>query len=156
MKYNVANYLNFVNSLRDEYNSSTEALKADDRLDEAILFKVRANICDIFSKMLSATDKKVSALKITDEEVQIWKFNEEYLNWFEKIPESWKTSLAQAKKFNDAVTVKTEEVKLDTVDILREKFLEFAGEAAHKNGNELAAAGLQEVPSISDTGRAKA
>jgi hypothetical protein len=56
-------------------------------------------------------------------------FNEEYLAWFEKIPGNWKTNMAQARKFNDAVTVKTEEVKLDTAEVLKKKFLEFAGEA---------------------------
>jgi hypothetical protein len=129
MNYYVVNYLNFVNMLRAEYNSNARALKADDREDEAVLFRIRTNICDIFYKMAKATDNKVEAMKITDEKEQIQKFNEDYLAWFTKIPENWKASLVQAQKFNDAITVKTEEVKLETADILKNKFIEIAGEA---------------------------
>jgi hypothetical protein len=129
MKQFVVNYLNFVNTLSNEYNNNAKALKADNREDEAVFFKVRENICDIFYKMANATEKKLAAMKAADEQAQIRKFNEEYLAWFDKIPENWKFNLEQAKKFNDAVTVKTEEVKLDTANTLKNKFLEIAGEA---------------------------
>ena len=129
MKGYVENYLDYVQELSAEYSRNAAALKANDRTDEAILFKVRANICDIFYKMVNASEKKVAALKISDAAEEIKIFNEDYLNWFVKIPENWKTSLEQAITHNDPVTAKTEEVKLDTANLLKEKFIELAGEA---------------------------
>lgn len=127
MRDYVKSYLNYVNELITEYDRSAAALKANDREDEAILYKVRANICDIFYKMVNASEKKVAALKISDEAEQSIKFYEDYLNWFVKI--NWDVNLEQALKHNDPIKAKTEEVKIETANLLKKKFLELAGES---------------------------
>lgn len=129
MKEYVKDYINVINTLREEYNNSAAALKCQDRKDEANLYKVRINICDIFTTLAGATEKKVASMKLTHEAEQIKAFNSEYLKLFEQIPANWITNLEKAKKFNDAVTVKTEEVKLDTAQILKSKFIDIANEA---------------------------
>jgi hypothetical protein len=126
MKEYVTDYQNFVSQKQAEYNDSVKTLKADAREDEANLFKVRANICDVFYKMIAATDKKVTAMKICDKEEYNRIFDKEYLSWFDSIPENWRINLALAKKHDNLIVVKTEEVKLDTAMILRDKFLELA------------------------------
>ncbi len=126
MQY-VAEYLNFVHELMAEYDNNVKVLKADNREDESILYKVRMNICDIFCKMADATDKKIKGMKITEIEESSKKFNEEYLTWFEKIPVNWKTSLELAKKHSDVFVVQTEEIKLETAALLRSKFIELSG-----------------------------
>jgi hypothetical protein len=110
-----------------EYDNKVKSLKADNREDEAILYKVRLNICDIFCKMAEAADRKVTAMKLSEEEDQTRTFNREYLEWFEKIPANWKTNLELARKHNDVIIVSTEEIKLETAELLRGRFLDYAG-----------------------------
>jgi hypothetical protein len=127
MKQYVTDYLKFVNGLMSEYDNKVKSLKADNREDEAILYKVRLNICDIFCKMAEAADRKVTAMKLSEEEDQTRTFNREYLEWFEKIPANWKTNLELARKHNDVIIVSTEEIKLETAELLRGRFLDYAG-----------------------------
>jgi hypothetical protein len=124
MREYVKDYLNFISTLREEYSNSSASLKCQDRKDEANLYKVRINICDIFTTLAGTAEKKVASMKLALEAEQIKAFNSEYMNLFEQIPANWITNLEKAKKFNDAVTVKTEEVKLETVQILKSKFTE--------------------------------
>jgi hypothetical protein len=127
MKQYVVDYLNYVQELMAEYNNKVQVLKGDNREDESILFKVRVNICDIFCKMIQAADKKVAAMKIIDEAECERSFQEEYLNWFEKIPATWITNLELARKHDDIIVVQTEEIKLETAKLLRKKFIELSG-----------------------------
>ncbi|HWT73970.1 MAG TPA: hypothetical protein VN258_04515 [Mobilitalea sp.] len=128
----VTEYLKFVNTLMAEYNVQADALKLDNRKDESNLYKVRVNICDIFVKMMNATDKKVASMKLVEEEEEAKAFSEEYLNWFEKIPESWKANLELARKHDDVIVVQTEEVKLETASLLRNKYIELASLEDHQ------------------------
>lgn len=124
MRTNVTNYLNYISGLVAEYQHQAEILKSDERKDEANLYKIRMNICDIFYKMIDAADKKVAAMKLVKEEEQNKAFYDEYLNFFEMIPQNWKVNQELAQKHNDVIVVKTEEVKLETANLLRKKFLE--------------------------------
>lgn len=128
MKTYLTNYLNYVTILMAEYTSNAEALKKDDRKDEANLYKVRANICDIFYKMVRASEKKLEAMRITEEVEKTIAFNEDYLNWFVKIPESWLANMDLARKHDDVIAVQMEEIKLETANLLKSKFIEFASE----------------------------
>jgi len=127
MRQYVNDYLDYVQKLMAEYNNKVKELKADNREDESILFKVRINICDIFCKMIHAADQKVAAMKIAEEAEYEKSFQKEYLNWFEKIPASWITNLELAKKHDDVIVVQTEEIKLETAELLRKKFIELSG-----------------------------
>ena len=122
-----SNYVNYLSTLIEEYHKKEEELRLDDRKDESILYKVRANICDIFLKMVNASDKKIAGMKLTSEEAQTKAFLEDYLTWFEKIPANWKSNLELAKKHDDILVVETEEVKLETANLLRSKLLELSG-----------------------------
>lgn len=124
MQEYLKDYLNFIDSLKTEYGNKSEALKKEDRKDEANLYKVRINICDIFSTLIGSTEKKVASMKLTADDQQTGAFNNEYLKFFEQIPANWLDNLEKARKFNDPITIKTEEVKLDTVNILKGKFIE--------------------------------
>lgn len=127
MKQYVTDYLAFVTELMSDYNNKARILKDDNRTDEANLYKVRSNICDIFYKMAEASVRKADAMKLADDTERSRRFNEEYLNWFEKIPANWKINLELAKKHNDTIVVNTEEIKLETAKLLRDRFMEAAG-----------------------------
>lgn len=127
MNQYVEDYLNFIKEKLTEYNQAAMDLKEEDRDDEANLFKVRANICNIFTTMLQATDQKVKDKKLKDEQESNQLFCREYLKTFEQIPASWRSRLEQAKKNNDSITVLTEETKLDTANLLKSEFITLTG-----------------------------
>lgn len=127
MKQYVTDYLHSVHELMSEYDNKVKSLKADNREDEANLYKVRLNICDIFCKMAETTDRKVTAMKLSEEEAQVKAYNREYLEWFEKIPANWKANLELARKHNDVIVVNTEEIKLETAELLRNRYLDYTG-----------------------------
>ena len=134
MKQGINDYVNFVNSLMEDYHKKEEELKLDDRKDEAILYRVRGNICDIFLKMVNASVKKIAGMRLASEYAGMKAFIEDYLTWFEKIPASWKANLALAKQHADIIVVETEEIKLETANLLKSKFLELFETEGQPNG----------------------
>lgn len=91
-----------------------ERLLADDRTDEAVFEKIKANIYDIFRTILSAA-------------VETGKGDAEAVKRFftlkiRQIPSSWTTAYDQAKQHDDAVKMQIEQIKLDTVDQIKEMF----------------------------------
>jgi hypothetical protein len=123
-------YLAFINEKLTEYNRRAKTLEEESKADEATFLRIRANICDIFHTLIGATDKKVKTMKVSEDELdQV--FSTEYIKYFETIPASWKLRLAQADRNQDSITATIEEVKLDTADMLRNKFLSLTGGASN-------------------------
>lgn len=120
-------YMNYTKELEREYLEKYETLEKEDRKDEAILWKVRANICEIFQTLVVATNKKVTT-KTNGEDVEFERiFKGEYLKMFENIPSSWRTRLTMAQKNDDILTVITEEAKLETAQKLKDEFTRLGG-----------------------------
>ena len=91
-------------------------LDADERKDEAVFEKVKANIYDVFRKILAAA-------------VQVGRGNEEATGRFfaeraEQIPAGWAAAYEKAKEHNDAARMQTEQVKLDAVRVIKTRFSE--------------------------------
>lgn len=105
-----------------------QMLKADSREDEAVLCKVRINICEIYKNMLNATRKKVDASGQLDPEDRERKFVRGYLELMYKITSSWKEGLQAAQKANDYQVVLVEEIKLETAKQMEEQFKKVFGE----------------------------
>ena len=96
-----------------------QELLADERKDEAIFEKVKANIYDIFRTWLSVA-------------VRIYSGNADGVKDFfvqraEQIPASWAAAYEKAKEHGDTVRMQTEQVKLDVVREARAKFDEIWG-----------------------------
>ena len=89
-------------------------LKADERGDEAVLDKVRANIYDVFRTVLSAA---VKAGRGDPEAVSRF-----YSEKLEVIPAGWADAYEKARTHNDAVKMQIESIKLDAVADIREYF----------------------------------
>ncbi len=105
-----------------------QRLKKDSREDEAVLCKVRINICDIYNTMLYATRKKVDAMGQLQAEEQEQRFCQEYMNLMNKITSTWVEGLQAAKKADDYRAVLVEEIKLETAKLLEEEFQKVFGE----------------------------
>ena len=91
-----------------------QELNGDGRTDEAIFEKIKANIYDVFRTVLSV------AVKTGKEDADAVKTF--FVQRAEQIPAGWAVALEKAREHNDTVRMQTEQIKLDTVQEIREKF----------------------------------
>lgn len=90
-------------------------LLADNRADEAIFMKIRANVFDIFKTILSVAIRTVRSGSSTE----IKKF---FLQKTEQIPENWKSAYARAAEHGDIEKMHYESIKLEVIAEIRETF----------------------------------
>ena len=91
-----------------------KALTADERRDEAVFERIRANVYDIFRTVLSVAVNKYAA--------QPEKAMEFFDVKLSQIPEGWKQAYAQALEHNDAVRAETERIKTEAAEAIRRRF----------------------------------
>ena len=89
-------------------------LLADDRKDEAVFEKIRANVYNIFRSILDV------AVQTCGEDLE--KIRDFFLKRVELIPASWHASHETAKQHNDTAKVQIEEIKLAVVQEIRAEF----------------------------------
>ena len=87
---------------------NASALTADDRCDEAVFEKIRANVYEIFASVLTAAQRTADPASF-------------FRARLEDIPASWETALEKARSHGDEKRAHTETVKLDVVRAIREK-----------------------------------
>lgn len=98
-----------------------QELDGDGRTDEAIFEKIKANIYDVFRTVLSV------AVKTGKEDADAVKTF--FVQRAEQIPAGWAVALEKAREHNDTVRMQTEQIKLDTVQEILEKFSKIWEEA---------------------------
>lgn len=91
-------------------------LLADDRTDEAVFEKIKANVYDIFRTVFSAVVKSGE----NDPEA-VRRF---FVLKTEQIPSNWLAAYDKAKQYDDAAKMRIEQIKLDTASEIKEMFLE--------------------------------
>ena len=96
------------------YGKRNQELNGDGRTDEAIFEKIKANIYDVFRTVLSV------AVKTGKEDADAVKTF--FVQRAEQIPAGWAVALEKAREHNDTVRMQTEQIKLDTVQEILEKF----------------------------------
>lgn len=84
------------------------ALQADDRCDEAIFEKVRANVFDIFRTVWEAAEKQPEPMAF-------------FRARLSDIPANWEAAQEKAKAHGDEGRAHTEQVKLEAVRAIRER-----------------------------------
>ena len=89
-------------------------LLIDERTDEADFEKVKANVYDIFRTILSVAVKTGKG-----DSNAVRRF---FVQKSEQIPSSWETAYDNAKQHNDAVKMRLEQIKLDTINEIKENF----------------------------------
>ena len=90
------------------------ALITDERKDEAIFEKIRANVYNIFRTVLGV------AVDTCGEDTE--KIRDFFLQRIDLIPASWHTSYETAKQHNDTAKVQIEEIKLAVVQEIKAEF----------------------------------
>jgi hypothetical protein len=116
-------YLGELECLLNEYKQNSIGLAENNSEDEAVLEKIKMNICDIFLKMFNVSYNK-SCRNLVGEEEEMDKLKVTYLDFFEKIPLSWKEKMEKDRAFNMMEEFYKEEIKLETADKLKRMFLE--------------------------------
>ena len=91
-----------------------QKLTADERADEAIFEKVKANIYDVFRTVFSVAVRTGNG---NADAVKAF-----FIQRAEQIPASWAAAMEKAREHNDTVRMQTEQIKLDTIDEIREEF----------------------------------
>lgn len=89
-------------------------LRADDRADEAVFEKVKANVYDIFRTVFS-----VAVQTCREDPDAMRRF---FILRLEQIPAGWASACEEARRHDDAVKMGLEQIKLDTVRAIRENF----------------------------------
>ena len=117
----------FIEKRMAELEESLQSLRNDSREDEAVMCRVRINICGIYRNMLPVARKRVRAAGLTVEEMER-QFCREYLSLMKKITSAWNEGLLVAQKADDYRVVLVEETKLETAKQLEEEFKKVFGE----------------------------
>ena len=111
-------FIAYIDELIEKYQEQENELIAAERKDEANFAKIRINICDICKTLYGASEKIVQAKGVATEEA----FKEEYLRQLTRLPENWKMSLERAKEHGDSTKIVIEEIKLETLQMIRDKY----------------------------------
>lgn len=91
-----------------------KALVADERKDEAVFEKIRANVYNIFNTVFGV------AVNTRGEDAD--KVRNFFMNQIDHIPASWSASYEAAKQHNDSAKMQIEEIKLAVVQEIKAEF----------------------------------
>ncbi len=98
--------------------AAVDALRADNREDEAVFEKIRMNVYDIFRTVYSAGEKVSGG----DPGRQL-----DFLRKrLEEISTNWQKALEAAKNHGNTEKAHVEQIKLDTVAEIRQKMLQWS------------------------------
>lgn len=115
-------YLEFSVQEADKCKNQIQLLENEDKNDEANLEKVKLNIYGIFETLIKTSEKKVLNQKQLEEQQKVSSFCEEFLAFFEKIPENWRINYEKAKEHNNVIEYVIEENKLSVSEQLKNQF----------------------------------
>ncbi len=92
----------------DACKARAEALTADDRSDDAVFEKIRANVFGIFLSVLNTAQQQPEPMVF-------------FRRQLSAIPANWEAALEKAKLHGDDAKAHTESVKLEVVRTIRER-----------------------------------
>ena len=97
----------FLNQQAAACKERAAALTADDRRDEAVFEKIRGNVYEIFSAVLTTARKQPAPMDF-------------FRRQLAAIPANWEAALEKARAHGDEAKVHTELLKLEAVRAIRE------------------------------------
>lgn len=115
-------YTEALNEKKEKCKKRCDDLTKDNRKDEADLEKIKLNIYDIFTTFIDVTKRQILKKEHIDESSRYEAFCNEYLQTFDKIPESWRLKLEKARENNAVIDIVIEETKLSIVSELKSIF----------------------------------
>lgn len=107
-------YLGLLHNKMKDIKQKEIELKEENFIDESNMEKIKLNVIDIFVKMFDVSYNKAHG--DYDELYSV------YMNFFQKIPASWKDKAEKDKKFNMTKEYIIEKIKLDTMEEVKAIF----------------------------------
>lgn len=114
MKQKIETFTTYLDDAIARCAEQEKALVADERKDEAIFEKIRANVYNIFRTIIGV------AVNTCGEDAD--KIREFFMKRIDHIPASWNASYETAKQHNDTAKVQIEEIKLAVVQEIKTEF----------------------------------
>lgn len=114
MKQKIENMTAYLDAAIARCAEREKALIADERKDEAIFEKIRANVYNIYRTILG-----VAAQNCGGDEGRVREF---FMKQIDHIPASWRATYETAKQHNDTAKVQIEEIKLAVVQEIKTEF----------------------------------
>lgn len=107
-------FIAYINDSVAKFLQEEKSLAESDRKDESNLVKIRINVYGICKSIYE------SFAKIKEGEA----FQEEYVRKLTDLSQSWKTSYEKAKEHHDVEKIVIEEIKIQALEEIKNKFLE--------------------------------
>ena len=114
MKQKIENMTAYLDAAIARCAEQEKALTADERKDEAVFEKIRANVYNIYRTILGVAVQNCGG--------DADKMREFFMKQINHIPASWNASYETAKQHNDTAKVQIEEIKLAVVHEIRAEF----------------------------------
>lgn len=114
MKQKIETFTAYLDNSVTRCAEREKALVADERKDEAIFEKIRANVYNIFRTIIGV------AVNTCGEDAD--KIREFFMKRIDHIPASWSASYEAAKQHNDSAKMQIEEIKLAVVQEIKAEF----------------------------------
>lgn len=115
-------YLEELTTLMTNFKNSATTLSNENRNDEAILENIKINICKIFSTVFNVSYKQ-SCINKTSENIELKNLFNNYIDFFNKLPKSWKEKLIKDEEFGMIDEYYKEKVKLETANEIKQIFI---------------------------------
>ena len=114
MKQKIETFTAYLDDAISRCTEQEKALIADERKDEAVFEKIRANVYNIFRSVFGV------AVNTCGEDAD--KVRDFLLKQIDHIPASWHASYEAARQHNDTAKVQIEEIKLAVVQEIKAEF----------------------------------
>ena len=125
-------YTKNITELTNTLKKNAKRLFIEGSEDEAILENIKVNVVDIFYKMFQVSYNK-TCKNVEQQAVELDKLKTAYLEFFHKIPTAWLENMGKAKENNLMVEYYKEQIKLETVGVIKELFMEHYNRYSKEN-----------------------
>lgn len=110
-------FLSFLNEKTKQLKAEEQALRESCRKDESNIVKVKINICGMCTAIYRTVLRQCKKEEL----------KETYLRRLDEFPDNWKRSCEKAQKYHDMKKVLVEQAKLETMQEIRNYFLQTGG-----------------------------
>lgn len=124
-------YISFINEKIEEYKCASEVLKNEGRDKEAGLEKAKAGIFELFKTLFIIDTHQLDGKDLSGyKDISLFA---DYMLHFETVTKNWREFLEKAKECGDTDKQKIEEVKLEAVMELKDKFISIVNGSLDQN-----------------------
>ena len=116
---NLTEFIDYLKTQQQKHLAISKELANDERKDEAVLQKIRANVFEIFIAISTVAQKQSPDAPINFITDRI-----------ERICKPWEESLSQAKLHSDYTKITIEEIKITAIKEIQEKLAQIKEEAS--------------------------